>query len=345
MHHYDQALFFPFCLLLLRPSSCLLAPESLKLAMGRNYDTDECSDLETLSSDNSSKADVEMTLSDMENWKELFGAGYIHADGTHTLHCVLDFSTVASPVSSIQNDHSHISDDAPKVTDILMNESTAPSPPPSISQDSGASLLPSLSNEICMAQKLFTRTSSKDQSITFGSSFLCSNCAICNVIEEFRPCSAMPHINKFIPEEEADREQKFWSRLDRSINRMYWVAFRSNRSKAKYPITRMHHKEMIPAHYLMKNYEDEDDTKFFMMDLEKDNDLWFLESGVEHLNAIQVEEMRFAEALKRVISHYSKRSYESDMLSRIEALDVAENIILSLRVLLEVEFGLRKELL
>ena len=234
--------------------------------------------------------------------------------------------------------------DSPTAPITLSGDSAAASTISSDSEESGSRQYTSLSDRTCIMHKLFTHTSCEGHSITLRTAILCAECNICNLVEKSRPCSVIPHVNKFLPEEEADDTQIFWGRLNRSINTVYWAALRKNdNAGTRYPVTQMLRGESVSAHYLMDRFEDEKDTKFFFENLERNNDLWFLEDGRRQLNAIQVEEMRFTDALKRVFSHYSKRSYESDMLSRLEALDVAENIISNLRKLLEAEFGCRKE--
>ena len=229
--------------------------------------------------------------------------------------------------------------------DAHSNESTAPAAIPGTLEDSRAKKRIGLFDRECMIKKLFTRTSSEVEDVTFHRAFLCNKCAICDVTSEFRPCSQISHINKFLlAPQEADVTEMYRKSLDRSINNLYWKAMKDF-SRSKYPVAQMLYKGVFTTHYLMKKYDDEKDTDFFFVDLEKANDLWFFEGGAQRLNAIQVEELRFVEAFKRVISHYRKRSYESDMLSRVETLDVAQNILFGLKALLEAEFACRLEFL
>ena len=60
--------------------------------MGKNHDCEpelySDFELDSPSSDNSSKLDLDMSLSDMERWKEIFETGFCNENGSHLSLCV-----------------------------------------------------------------------------------------------------------------------------------------------------------------------------------------------------------------------------------------------------------------
>ena len=85
MRRFKRKILLCFCSFLLRLNIAAYSIEKQRSAMGKSRDEDMDCDDDFSSSDNSSKSDIEMSLSDMEKWKELFGTEYIH-DGVHLFH-------------------------------------------------------------------------------------------------------------------------------------------------------------------------------------------------------------------------------------------------------------------
>ena len=71
-------------------------------------------------------------------------------------------------------------------------------------------------------------------------------------------------------------------------------------------------------------------------------DMVYMEDYIKLLNSIQAEEMHLAKALMCVGSHYSKFEFNSKARSKLEALNLIDNINKSLHVLWQVELGCRK---
>ena len=68
---------------LLKPITRLLSTQKLQSAMEYSQDEEMCCDFDTSSSDNSSKPDLDMSMSEMERWKELFEPKSLRENGTH----------------------------------------------------------------------------------------------------------------------------------------------------------------------------------------------------------------------------------------------------------------------
>ena len=82
--------------------------------------------------------------------------------------------------------------------------------------------------------------------------------------------------------------------------------------------------------------------KFALKHFDTDMDMAYIKDFQNVLNSVQAEEMRFAKSIMCLGSHYSELVYDSKAQSKLEALDVLDNIVKSLRVLWQADLGCRK---
>ena len=82
MRRSSRALLFGFQFSHSGSIYCLLSLYIDGQVMGRKHVED------TYYDSDDSRSELEMSLSDMERWKELFGAGYIQADGAQLFYCL-----------------------------------------------------------------------------------------------------------------------------------------------------------------------------------------------------------------------------------------------------------------
>ena len=121
------------------------------------------------------------------------------------------------------------------------------------------------------------------------------------------------------------------------INNLFQTLSRTDREHM-YPVTRMLNKSAIIWHYLTRNFS----KKLNPIDLCFNNDYYFPGPPGKVLNAIQVEELRLAEDLACAVSHYSEGVLGSNLMHKLEVLDISENILKSLRMLCEQEFACQR---
>ena len=186
-------------------------------------------------------------------------------------------------------------------------------------------------SEDCKVVKLMMLTSSEPVvgNITLQSAVLCCDCCLCSLLD--LKCSQHNAVDfgmNSAGEGITVESKEFWRRLDRITNNLFWNILKTD-CEHMYTITRMLNKAAIIKHYLTKNFS----KKPNLVDLSLTNNYYFFGPPSQILNAIQVEELRLSEDLACAISHYSKGAKESDILHRLEILDISENIIKSLQIL------------
>ena len=120
-------------------------------------------------------------------------------------------------------------------------------------------------------------------------------------------------------------------------NNLYWSTSQAT-GDTTYPVIHMLHKDAIIRHPFMLDFS----KKFALKHFDTDMDMAYIKDFQNVLNSVQAEEMRFAKSIMCLGSHYSELVYDSKAQSKLEALDVLDNIVKSLRVLWQADLGCRK---
>ena len=187
----------------------------------------------------------------------------------------------------------------------------------------------------CMAMKLVTHNlpNMQDGDITtINPASFCSSCAHCRLLAKVRGCTALP-------EDKHDKVLQFWAHLNVYANSLGWTAIQGDNYSADddYPVIKYFCKDAILDHYRMCEFGSNIQSSNFEtrtgISLAKSN---------RAVNAIQLEELCLTDALIYWASHYSALSYDSNAISKLEALNVAKSILKTLRMLWTAELQCRR---
>lgn len=192
--------------------------------------------------------------------------------------------------------------------------------------------------EECIMVDVLTRSvdsydASKIDLFSLRPTDLCSKCDLCKIMKRIR-------FRRLTDASERAKASRFWGRVDMVANNLYWPTSQVD-GDTTYPLIQSLRKDAILDHPYMRR----PNSKFRLADYDDPRDIPHISEPSKVLNAIQAEELRLDKALVCTASHYGALSYESKARSKLEALDVMDNICKSLRILWLAEFRCRKAVL
>ena len=169
---------------------------------------------------------------------------------------------------------------------------------------------------------------------------LCTDCALCNIMRECRNQSFSQDGTLALVEKDVPAAPRFWARVDMVSNNLYWTASQDN-GDTTYPITRFLHRDAILKHPFMQ-----EPSSIFKLAHSDDKQIIPPNSeSSQMLSSIQAEELRLIQSLICSANHYNELAFTSRACSKLEALNILDNINRSLRFLWLAEISCRKAVL